>query len=95
MFQSNQSLLKVVVLFDKSVLHGRPVYGSISQTDLGDKVQVEFMMDSLDYMARWLLAYGSHIEILEPAELKAMLKELAEELFLHYSTAVVSSSFKE
>src|SRR6188768_1744135 len=35
MFQSNQGLVKAVVLFDKSALRGRPVYGSISQTDLG------------------------------------------------------------
>lgn len=95
MFQSNQSLIKVVVLFDKSVLHGRPVYGSISQTDLGDRVQVEFMMDSVGYMARWLLAYGSHVEILEPVELKAMVKELVEELFLHYSAPVSTSTYKK
>lgn len=88
MFQSNQSLIKVVVIFDKSVLHNRPVYGSIAQHDLGDRMQVEFMMDNLEYMSRWLLSYGHHVEIVEPPELKSLVRELVEELHLHYTPEV-------
>lgn len=91
MFQSNQSLIKAVVCFDKSALHGRPVYGSILQKDLGDRVQVEFMMDSITYMARWLLAYGAQVEIQEPAELKTRVKELSEELYHHHYMAFSSA----
>ncbi len=85
-FQSNQSLIKAVVVFDKSALHGRPLYGTMTQTDLGDKLRVEYMMDNLNYMGRWLLAFGSNVRVEEPQELKTLLKELSEEIYLHYAT---------
>lgn len=84
MFHSNTSLIRVVVTFEKSCLRGRPVYGSISQTDLGDKVRVEFLMDSLEYLANWLLMYGTGITVEEPAELKNIMAELAAEIYAHH-----------
>jgi predicted DNA-binding transcriptional regulator YafY len=89
MFQSNKGLIKVVVTFDKSAMRGRPIYGSISTTDLGDRVRAEFLMDSLTYMARWLLMYGTNAEVEEPEELRTTMAELAEELFAHYSKSAV------
>jgi predicted DNA-binding transcriptional regulator YafY len=85
MFQSNQNLIKVVITFDKSSLRGRPLYGSISQTDLGDRVRAEFMMDSLATMGRWLLMYGPNVEIEEPEELKTIMSDMIEELYEKYS----------
>jgi predicted DNA-binding transcriptional regulator YafY len=84
MFQSNSNLTKAVVVFEKSVLRGRPLYGSISQIDLGDKVRAEFMIDSLSYLARWLLMYGSAVEVEEPEQLRRSMAELVEELHEHY-----------
>lgn len=84
MFQSNQGLVKAVVLFDKASLRGRPVYGSISQTDLGSKIRAEFMMDNANHMARWLMMFGSAAEVEEPESLKTTIAELAEELLAHY-----------
>ncbi|HEY3429816.1 MAG TPA: YafY family protein [Cyclobacteriaceae bacterium] len=84
MFQSNRGLVKAVVLFDKAALQGRPVYGSISQTDLGSKIRAEFMMDSMSHMARWLMMYGSNVEVEEPESLKSTIAEFAEELLAHY-----------
>ena len=84
MFQSNSNLAKAVIVFDKSVLRGRPLYGSISQTDLGDKIRAEFMIDSTNYLARWLLMYGTSIEVEEPLELRTTIAELVEELHDHY-----------
>lgn len=83
-FQSNNALVRVSVLFDKAILQGRPIYGSISQTDLGDRLRVEFMMDNLYHLARWLLMYGKAVEIESPEEMKTILGELSEELFDHY-----------
>lgn len=91
MFQSNKGLIKVVVTFDKSAMRGRPIYGSISTTDLGERVRAEFLMDSLTYMARWLLMYGTNAEVEEPEELRTMMAELAEELFAHYSKSPIHS----
>jgi predicted DNA-binding transcriptional regulator YafY len=84
MFQSNANLSKAVVVFEKSVLRGRPLYGSISQTDLGDKIRAEFMIDSMNYLARWLLMYGTSVEIEEPESLRTTMSELVEELHEHY-----------
>ena len=85
MFQSNTNLTKAVVIFEKSVLRGRPLYGSISQVDLGDRVKAEFMIDSMNYLARWLLMYGTAVEVEEPESLRNTMGELAEELHEHYS----------
>lgn len=84
MFQSNKDLVKAVVLFQKEALRGRPVYGAISQTDLGAKIRAEFMMDNVNHMARWLMMFGSAAEVEEPESLKAIITELAEELLAHY-----------
>lgn len=88
MFQSNRDLTKAVVIFDKSVFRGRPLYGSITQTDLGDKIRAEFMMEGVHTMARWLLMYGTSIQIEEPEELRTAMAELVEELHEHYSRVV-------
>jgi predicted DNA-binding transcriptional regulator YafY len=85
MFQSNARLTKAVIVFEKSVLRGRPLYGSISQVDLGDKIRAEFMIESENYIARWLLMYGTAVEIEEPESLRRTMGELVEELHEHYS----------
>lgn len=85
MFQANHDLIRCVVTFDRSSLRGRPLYGSISQTDLGDRVRAEFMIDNLATMARWLLMYGPNVEVEEPEELKTAIVDMVEELHEHYS----------
>jgi|APTNR8051073442_1049403.scaffolds.fasta_scaffold00005_398 predicted DNA-binding transcriptional regulator YafY len=84
MFQTNQGLIRAVITFNKAALGGRPVYGSISQTDLGDKIRAEFMMDNPHHMARWLMMFGSSAEVEEPESLKLRVVELIEELQAHY-----------
>ena len=89
MFQSNKDLQRVIVTFDKSCLRGRPIYGSISLTEVGDnRIRAEFLMDNLTQMARWLLMYGTNCEIEEPEALKVMMAELVEELQSHYSRLI-------
>jgi predicted DNA-binding transcriptional regulator YafY len=89
MFQSNQGLLKAVVLFDKTSLRGRPVYGAIAQNDLGNKIRAEFMMDNVNHMARWLMMFGAAAEVEEPESLRTTIAELAEELLAHYGKITV------
>ena len=84
MFLSNRELVHVIVTFNKSALRGRPLYGSIAQTDLGGRVRAEFMMDNLTTMARWLLMYGANVEVEQPEELKSLMVEMVEELREHY-----------
>ncbi|MDL5047940.1 WYL domain-containing protein [Oscillatoria amoena NRMC-F 0135] len=87
MFQNNRELHRVVVRFEKSKLRERPIYGSVSQVDLGEKLQVEFPMDNLHYMAHWLLMFGTAAEVEQPEELKMMMAELVEELHSHYASS--------
>lgn len=89
MFQSNQGLMRAVITFDKAALHGRPIYGSISQTDLGTKIRAEFMMDNPNHMARWLMMFGSAASVDEPEMLKTRMIELIDELQAHYGTISV------
>ena len=89
MFQSNQGLVRAVITFDKDALHGRPIYGSISQTDIGTKVRAEFMMDSPNHMARWLMMFGSAATVEEPESLKNKVIELIDELQSHYNSVSV------
>ena len=91
MFQSNANLSKAVIVFDKSVLRGRPLYGAISQTDLGERIRAEFMVDSMNYVARWLLMYGTAVEVEEPESLRTAIAELAEELHEHYAAIKYNS----
>ena len=74
-----------IIIFDKAGLHGRPIYGSISQTDLGTKIRAEFMMDHPGHMARWLMMFGAAVEVEEPESLKTKIVELIDELQAHYT----------
>ncbi len=81
----HEGLIKVKLSFEKSTLSGRPFYGAINEKDLGDRVQVELLMDNLELAVRWLLHYGTTVEIDEPEELKALMAHRTEEIFLHYN----------
>lgn len=83
-FQSDENMIRVVAVFEKSGLHGQKLYGSLSQEDLGDHIRSEFMMDSLNYMASWLLTFGTSVTVEEPNELKKMMADLTKELYHHH-----------
>lgn len=80
-----QGLIKVKLTFAKGSHDSRPFYGAINQKDLGDRIQVEFLMDNLEHAARWLLLYGTAVEIEEPEALKSIMALKAEELFMHFT----------
>jgi predicted DNA-binding transcriptional regulator YafY len=84
MFQSNTALVRVMVTLDKSAIRNRPIYGSISQVDLGDRIRVEFLIDNLNYIGKWLLMFGTSVEVEEPEELRSLMANLVEELHEHY-----------
>jgi predicted DNA-binding transcriptional regulator YafY len=77
-------MTRVIILFDKARLRGRTLYGSIRETDLGDRIRAEFMMDNLESMSRWLLMYGTAVEVESPEELKFALVKLIEDLKEHH-----------
>lgn len=50
----------------------------ISETPLpGNRVKIEFLTCSVDWMSRWLLGFGTQVKVTAPPELKAALCEAA------------------
>jgi len=87
LYQSN-NLEPVVIRFDKSIVSfvekPKYYYGYVDEKDLGNQVEMYFMTDSMEYMARWLVMHGSKAEIISPAKLKDSVRALALELYRHY-----------
>ena len=87
LYQSN-NLEPVVIRFDKSIISfvekPKYYYGYVDETDLGNQVEMYFMIDSMEYMARWIIMHGSKAEIISPSKLKDNIRALALELYQHY-----------
>ena len=90
-FYSEYGVKKVTATFNKDSLFGRPLYGSISQTDLGDKIRVEFMIENFDHLMHWLLMFGKGVELEEPEELRIKMADFAESLAQHHARVRVLS----
>jgi len=58
------------------------------ETQSDDGVQVTFYFENLDYVARWLLRYGTDVEVVEPMSLREKLRERALQLAHHYDAPV-------
>lgn len=90
-----RSLQKMVVLFDKSVVRylaeQKFYYGLVDEQPDGECVRMTFLCGCLDYFGRWLLTWGAKVEVLEPEELKTHMRQLSEDLFLHYRKEVVEN----
>lgn len=88
MSRSSEGLRPATIVFKKEGLRGRPLYGSVRQTDLGDRIRAEFLLDDTGWMARWLLMFGNQVEIESPEELKQQVAGLVEELREHHGAVV-------
>jgi predicted DNA-binding transcriptional regulator YafY len=91
--QAHQDMEKVTVLFDKTVSkyvkHARYYYGFVSEEEVGEKCRMTFLIGSLRSFGRWLLMYGSAVEIESPDKLKEVMDEIVEELVRHYKNTEV------
>lgn len=72
-----KALTKVVIRLDKSAyryLGNQHFYmGFVSQTDLGEQIEMSFLSASLEGFSHWFLMIGSEADVLEPENLKAMV----------------------
>ncbi|HNP78192.1 MAG TPA: WYL domain-containing protein, partial [Cyclobacteriaceae bacterium] len=85
---ANGDLTKAVVTFDKSAMrYRRYLYGHATEEDLGDRIRMTFLMGNHDWLARWLLSFGSAVVVEEPESLQDKMVALAEEIRIHYLTA--------
>jgi predicted DNA-binding transcriptional regulator YafY len=89
--QANVEVKSTVVLFNKNeaqyIHNSRHYFGFVEEEELDDQVRMKFVTSDLNMMARWLLSYGSGVEVEESEELKNILKTLVEELQHHYEAS--------
>jgi predicted DNA-binding transcriptional regulator YafY len=86
--QSNREMQSVVVVFERNAARfvGRMkyIYGFVSEEDLGEKTRMTFLTAYTKGIARWLLMFGSEVEIESPDTVKEIVVELVDELREHY-----------
>lgn len=79
-----RTLYKAVIRLDKTALRylGDQHYyhGFVSQTDLGDQIEMTFLTESLGGLAHWFLWLGEAADIVEPAEMKQLVLEKTEKI---------------
>lgn len=66
------------------VIEQKYLYGFVGQEEQDDRILMTFMTPSVNYFARWLLMYGSTINIISPQRLKDKIVELVKELNEHH-----------
>ena len=88
-YQSN-NLEPVIIRFDKNILgqvdKPKYYYGYVDEKDYGNQIEMYFMVDSMDYIARWVLTHGSKAEIVSPQKLKDLVTGYVKDLKKHYLT---------
>ncbi len=66
------------------IIKNRCVWGLVGEKDLGDKMEIMLLTDSLPILGRWLLHYGREVEILSPVELQKIMRKYAAEISQQY-----------
>jgi predicted DNA-binding transcriptional regulator YafY len=88
LMQTHQEMEKVVVSFEKSVSkylrNSKYFYGFVSEEELDDRIRMTFLVGSFKSFCRWLLMYGSAVELESPEKLRETMEELIDELTIHY-----------
>ncbi len=58
--------------------------GMVEENRKEKYTEMVFLNSSVEQFARWLLAWGNKVKIIEPPELKEQMKKLTKELTKHY-----------
>jgi len=84
--KQEQNLTKVVLSVDHSDMKYFGVqkynWGFVMEKDSGGHIELTFMTSSLEGFARWALMMGDHMEVMEPATLKSLMKDMLEKITL-------------
>jgi predicted DNA-binding transcriptional regulator YafY len=93
LIHAHQDMERVVVCFEKSVskyLHNsKYYYGFVSEEEADDRVKMTFLIANFRTFCRWLLMFGSAVEIEGPDKLKDTMEKIVDELSAHYKSAVL------
>lgn len=87
-WKADERLQHITVAFEEQfVEHAerrKYYFGFIDQKIKGDKIEMTFLNDSIEIVARWLLQFGSKASVIAPLVLRERLQELSKELYEHY-----------
>jgi predicted DNA-binding transcriptional regulator YafY len=85
---ANIEMKESTVLFSKKeaalVNNSKHYFGFVSEGEMDGQIRMKFLTADFSMMARWVLSYGSGVEIESPEELKSLVIGLVEELQDHY-----------
>lgn len=83
-----EKTLLVRIAIDKELMRymqqQKYYFGLMEETANGDKIELTFLLSSLDHFCRWLVMFGSSVDILEPEAMKVSMRDLVSELQAHY-----------
>lgn len=83
-FTSNNEVFLVKLLIDNSILseinQAKYYFGFIEEKALGDKIEMSFLSNSVDYISKWILTLGDAVEVVEPQSVKSYLTEFVKKL---------------
>ncbi|MCU0382510.1 MAG: YafY family transcriptional regulator [Cyclobacteriaceae bacterium] len=86
--ENNEDMQQVVVRFDRKtasyITNSRYYFGYVSEEFTDEGVRMYFMVGHLPSMARWLLSYGTSVEIESPESVKELMKKYTRELAQYY-----------
>lgn len=81
-------LHKVTVRFDKNtpydIIKNKCFYGFVAEKELESKVEMTLLVDSLPVFGKWLLDYGTSVEIIDSPQLKAVMRQYAKAIAEQY-----------
>lgn len=93
LMEAHKDMEKVVVIFSKSIAkylrNAKYYYGFVSEEEHEETVRMTFLIGNFRYFCRWLLMYGSEVEIEGPEKLKETMEDVVEELTAHYKTSIL------
>jgi predicted DNA-binding transcriptional regulator YafY len=94
--RSHGDVDEAIVRFDKRTARHigerKYGYGFVAEEDMGDAVRMTFLTGFLPSLGRWLLSYGSAVEIESPEKLREIVHDLLGELNDHYKPALAPTN---
>lgn len=82
---------QAVIRLDKRIAryaeNQKYLQGWVSEQALENEMEMTFWVISLSSLGRWLLSYGSFVQVLSPPSLQTFMQEQAERLYRHYRAA--------
>ena len=86
--QREGELISIVISFSERIAHfvdyQRYLHGFVKEEVKGDRVEMSFLASSLEGIGRWLITFTNEVEVVEPLELKEIMKSYVKELLEVY-----------